>query len=436
MAVTVETLEKLERKITLTLPAYSIHNEVQTQLRKLSRRVRMDGFRPGKVPMDVVNQRYGSSVYVEVLNDKLIEAFALAAKEARLRVAGQPQITETTSAPEGHLAFDAIFEVFPEVKIGDIASAAVEKISTEVTDSAIEKTLEILRKQRRTFSDRPQDAAAQDGDRITADFEGKINGEAFEGSKATDFRFILGDGQMLKGFEEAALGMKAGESKTFPLTFPDNYPSEDIAGKTADFMLTVKKMEATHLPEVDAAFAKSLGIADASVEGLRADIQKNLQREIKTRLHIRNRHAVLEALVAKAELDIPKISVQAEMARLKDKTRDDLRQRGVKDVEKIPMTDEVFLPRAEQAVRTGLVVSAFVAANGLDAKPEQIKAYIEELSASYERPAEVVRWYYSDKDRMEHAQAMVVESNVTQFVLSRAQVIEKVIAFDELMAQS
>ena len=436
MAVTVETLEKLERKITLTVPAISIHDEVQARLRKLGRRVRMDGFRPGKVPIDVVNQRYGSSVYVEVLNEKVSDAFALAAKEARLRVASQPNITETSSAPEGHLAFDAIFEIFPEVKIGDVASAAVEKISSEVTDSAIDKTLEILRKQRRTFSRRPQDAAAQDGDRITADFEGTINGEAFDGSKVTDFPFILGDGQMLKGLEEAALGMKAGESKTFPLTFPDNYPSEHVAGKTADFMLTVKKLEATHLPEVDAAFAKSLGIADASVEGLRADIQKNLQREIKTRLHIRNRQAVLEVLVAKAELDIPKASVQAEMERLKEQTRADLKQRGVKDVEKIPMGDEVFLPRAEQSVRTGLVVSAFVAANGLDAKPEQIKASIEEISTSYERPAEVVRWYYSDKGRMEQVQAMVVESNVTQFVLSRAQVTEKVITFDELMAQN
>ncbi|MCX8517006.1 MAG: trigger factor [Rhodoferax sp.] len=436
MAVTVETLEKLERKITLTLPAYSIHNEVQARLRKLGRRVRMDGFRPGKVPIDVVNQRYGSSVYVEVLNDKLLEAFGLAAKEASLRVASQPQITETSSAPEGHLAFDAVFEVFPEVNIGDIASLAVEKISTEVTDSAIDKTLEILRKQRRTFSQRPVDAAGQDGDRITADFEGTINGEAFEGSKATDFRFIVGDGQMLKGFEEATLGMKAGESKTFALTFPDDYPSEDVAGKTADFMLTVKKIEATHLPEVDAVFAKSLGIADASVEGLRADIQKNLQREIKTRLHIRNRQAVLETLVGKAELDIPKAKVQAEVERLKEKTRADLRQRGMKDVENIPIMDDVFLPRAEQAVRTGLVVSAFVAANGLDAKPEQIKAYIEEISTSYERPAEVVRWYYSDKARMEQAQSMVVESNVIQFVLSRAQVTEKVITFDELMAQS
>ena len=436
MAVTVETLEKLERKITLTLPLVAIQNEVQARLRKLARNVRMDGFRPGKVPTNVVSQRYGNSVHVEVLNDKVGEAFGLAANEAGLRVASQPRITETSSAPEGHMAFDAVFEVFPEVKIGDISSATVEKISTEVTDSAIDKTLEILRKQRRTFAQRPQNAAAQDGDRITADFEGKIDGEAFEGGKATDFQFILGDGQMLKEFEEATRGMKAGESKTFPLSFPDNYQVKEVAGKMADFMLTVKKIEASHLPEVDAAFAKSLGIADASAEGLRADIQKNLQREIKNRLHVRNRQAVLEALVARAELDLPKASVQAEMERMMEQARADLRQRGMKDVETFPMMEDIFRPRAEQAVRLGLVMQEFVSANGLDAKPEQVKAYIEELSASYEKPAEVVRWYYSDKGRMNQMEAMVVENNVTRFVLSQAQVTEKQVTFDELMAQN
>ena len=329
-----------------------------------------------------------------------------------------------------------MFEVFPEVKIGDISSATLEKISTEVTDSAIDKTLEILRKQRRTFAQRPQDAAAQDSDRVTADFEGKIDGEAFEGSKATDFQFILGDGQMLKEFEEATRGMKSGESKTFPLSFPDNYQAKEAAGKTADFMLTVKKIEAAHLPEVDAAFAKSLGIADASEQGLRADIQKNLQREIKNRLRIRNRQAVLDVLVAKAELDLPKASVQAEMERMMEETRANLKQRGMKDVDNFPMMEDVFRPRAELNVRTRLVVMELVRAHGLAAKPEQIRAYIDELSASYEKPAEVVRWYYGDKDRMNQAEAMVVENNVIQFVMSLAQITEKPITFDELMAQN
>ena len=246
MAVTVETLEKLERKITLTLPVGAIQTEVDSRLRKLARTVKMDGFRPGKVPMNVVTQRYGYSVHYEVMNDKVGEAFATAANEAKLRVAGQPKITESEAAPEGQMAFDAVFEVFPEVKIGDLATAEVEKLAADVTDEAIDKTIEILRKQRRTFAQRAQGTPAQDTDRVTVDFEGKIDGEVFAGGKADDFQFILGDGQMLKEFEDATRGMKHGESKTFPLAFPADYHGQDVAGKTADFMVTVKKVEAVY----------------------------------------------------------------------------------------------------------------------------------------------------------------------------------------------
>ncbi len=436
MAVTVETLEKLERKITLTLPVGTIQNEVATRLRKLARTVKMDGFRPGKVPMNVVSQRYGYSVHYEVMNDKVGEAFATAANEAKLRVAGQPRITEAETAPEGQMAFDAVFEVFPEVKIGDLSTAEVEKISTEVTDGAIDKTVEILRKQRRTFAQRAQDAAAQDTDRVTVDFEGKIDGEPFAGGKAADFQFILGDGQMLKEFEEATRGMKSGESKTFPLAFPADYHGQDVAGKTADFLVTVKKIEAANLPEVDGALAKTLGIADASVEGLRADIRKNLDREVKYRLLNRNKQAVMDALIAKAELDLPKSSVQAELDRMVEGARADLKQRGIKDADKAPIPEDIFRPQAERRVRLGLVVAELVRAHELAAKPEQIKAHIDELAASYEKPADVVRWYYGDNRRMAEVEAIVIENNVTEFVLSKVKVTDKAVSFDELMAQN
>jgi trigger factor len=436
VAVTVETLEKLERKIKLTLPATAIQSEVESRLRKLARTVKMDGFRPGKVPMNVVAQRYGYSVHYEVMNDKVGQAFASAANEAKLRVAGQPRITESDASPEGHMAFDAVFEVFPEVKIGDLSTAEIEKVSTEVTDAAIDKTVEILRKQRRSFAQRAQDAAVQDGDRVTVDFEGKVDGEPFEGGKASDFQFIVGDGQMLKEFEDATRGMKAGESKTFPLAFPAEYHGKDVAGKTADFMVTLKKVEAAHLPEVDGALAKSLGIADSSVDGLRADIRKNLEREVKYRLLSRNKQAVMDALVSKAELELPKSSVQAEVERLVEGARADLKQRGIKDAEKAPIPEDIFRHQAERRVRLGLVVAELVRANNLSAKPEQIKAHVDELSASYEKPAEVVRWYYSDNRRMAEVEAIVVENNVTEFVLAQAKVSEKSVSFDELMAQN
>lgn len=436
MAVTVETLEKLERKITLSLPATAIETEVQSRLKRLARTVKMDGFRPGKVPLSVVAQRYGYSVQYEVLNDKVAEAFSVAANEANLRVAGQPRISEKEGAPEGELTFDAVFEVFPEVKLGDLSDVTIEKLTTEVDDGAIDKTVDILRKQRRTFAQRPQDAAAQDSDRVTVDFEGKLDGEPFQGGKAEDFQFLVGEGQMLKEFEDAVRGMKAGESKTFPLAFPEDYHGKDVAGKTADFLVTVKKIEAAHLPEVNEAMAKSLGIADGSIDGLRADIKANLEREVKFRLLARNKQAVMDALLSKAELDLPKASVESEVERLREGAVADLKQRGIKDADKIEIPADVFLPQAERRVRLGLVVAELVRANELQAKPEQLKAHIDDLAASYEKPEDVVRWYFGDRQRLAQVEAVVIENNVSDFVLGQAKVTEKAIAFDELMGQS
>ncbi len=436
MAVTVETLEKLERKITLSLPLAVIQSEVDTRLKKLARTVKMDGFRPGKVPMNVVTQRYGYSVHYEVLNDKVGEAFSQAANEAKLRVAGQPRITEKEGAPAGEVSFDAVFEVYPEVKIGDLAGAEIEKLNSEVSEAAIQKTLDILRKQRRTFAQRAQDAAAQDGDRVTVDFEGKIDGEPFAGGKSDDFQFLVGEGQMLKEFEEAVRGMKSGESKTFPLAFPADYHGQDVAGKTADFLVTVKKIEAAHLPEINDALAKSLGVAEGTVAALNADIKKNLEREVKSRLAARNKQAVMDALLTKAELDLPKSIVQAEIDRMVEGARADLKQRGIKDADKAPIPGEMFQPQAERRVRLGLVVAELVRVNNLHATPEQIKAHVDELAASYERPEDVKRWYLGDNRRMAEVEAVVIENNVTDFVLSKAKISEKAMSFDELMGQA
>ena len=435
MAVAVETLEKLERKITLTLPVTTITNEVQTRLKKLARQVKIDGFRPGKVPMNIVAQRYGYSVHYEVMNDKVGEAFSTAANEAKLRVAGQPRITEKEGAPEGEVSFDAIFEVFPDVKLGDLAAAEVEKVSAEVTDAAIDRTVEILRKQRQTFAQRAADAVTAAGDRVTVDFIGKIDGEPFEGGKAEGYSFIVGEGQMLKEFDDAVRGMKSGDSKTFPLPFPADYHGADVAGKTADFLVTVHKLEAVHLPEVNEAFAKSLGIPDASVDGLRGDIKKNLEREVKFRLMAKNKNAAMDALAATAELDLPKSSVQAELDRMIESARADLKQRGIKDADKAPIPDDVFRPQAERRVRLGLVVAELVRTNSLQATDAQIKSHVEELSASYEKPADVMRWYFSDNRRMAEVEAVIIENNVTDFVLSKAKITEKSVSFDELMGQ-
>jgi trigger factor len=425
MAVQVETLEKLERRITLTLPATTINGEVESRLKKLARSVKADGFRPGKVPMSVVAQRYGYSVQYEVVNDKVGQLFDQATREAQLRVAGAPRITQNDKAPEGSLAFDATFEVYPEVQLGDLSAAELERVSTEVTEAAIDRTIEILRKQRRTFGLRAAAEGAAEGDRVTIDFEGKIDGEPFSGGQASDFQFIVGEGQM-----------KAGESKTFPLQFPADYQGQEVAGKEADFLVTVKKIEAGHLPAVDDALAKALGIKEGSVEALRADVKKNLEREVKFRVQARNKGAVMDLLARTATLDIPNALVAAESDRLVDQMRANLKERGFKDADKLPIPAENFKEQAERRVRLGLVVAELVRANGLQAKPEQLQKHIEELSQSYEKPAEVMRWYLGDRQRMAEVEAVVIENNVSEFVLGRAKVIDKVLPFDELMTAS
>ncbi|HMW24381.1 MAG TPA: trigger factor [Burkholderiaceae bacterium] len=433
MAVTVETLEKLERRITLTLSAEDIRKEVDNRLKRLARTVKADGFRPGKVPMGVVTQRYGYSVQYEVVNDKVGQAFQQAANEAQLRVAGMPRISEKDGAGEGEVAFDAVFEVYPEVVVGDLAEVEVERVSSEVTDAAIDRTLDILRKQRRSFAERGADEVAADDDRVTIDFEGKIDGEPFTGGKAEGFQFILGEGRMLEQFEKAVRGMKAGESKTFPLAFPEDYHGKDVAGKEADFLVTLTKIEAQQLPEVNEAFAQTLGIADATVEGLRADIKKNLEREVKFRVAARNKQAVMGALEKATSFDLPKALVDGELERLVEGARADLKQRGIKDADKAPIPTEVFQPQAERRVRLGLTIAEIVRANSLSATPEQIKAHVEELAQSYEKPEEVVRWYFSDAQRLGEVEAVVIEANVAEYVLGKAKVVDKALAFDELM---
>ena len=434
MAVNVETLDKLERRITLSVPTQQISSEVESRLKKLSRTVKADGFRPGKVPMSVVAQRYGYSVHYEVMNDHVGRAFNDAASEAQLRVAGAPRITQKDDAPEGQMVFDATFEVYPDVQIGDLSAAELETVSAEVTEDAIDRTIEILRKQRRTFAQRPAGEGAAEGDRVTIDFEGKIDGEPFAGGKADAFQFIIGEGEMLEQFDKAVRGMKVGESKTFPLQFPADYHGQDVAGKEADFRVSVTKVEQQKLPDVDEAFVKSLGIDDATLQSLRDSVKKNLEREMRMRVLARNKSAVMDALIAQSTLDLPKALVDNEVERLMASAREDLKNRGIKDAENAPLPQELFQAQAERRVRLGLVVAELVRAHNLQAKPEQLQSHIEEMSQSYEKPAEVMRWYLSDRSRMAEVEAMVVEKNVTDFVLSKAKVTSKQLAFDELMS--
>ncbi|MFC7514275.1 trigger factor [Herbaspirillum sp. GCM10030257] len=446
MATAVETLEKLERRITITVPLADVQAEVEKRLKIRARTAKAPGFRPGKVPMKMVAQQYGYQVETEVLNDKVGRAFSEAASENNLRVAGYPRIEPKNSegAAEGTVAFDATFEVYPEVKIGDLASAEVEKVTSEVTDAEIDKTIDILRKQRVHYhtkgeqgahGDGGADQSAQNGDRVTVDFVGKIDGVEFQGGKAEDYAFVLGEGRMLPEFESAAIGLKVGESKTFPLPFPEDYHGKDVAGKTAEFTITMKKIEWAHMPEVDSEFAKSLGIEDGDLNKMRQDIKSNLEREVKGRAKAKTKDSVMNALIAAAELDVPKALVDQDVERLIEMARQDMAQRGM-NVKDMPFPPELFTAQAERRVRLGLILAEVVKENKLEATQDQVKAQVEEFAQSYEDPQQVLKFYYSDRRRLAEVEALVLEENVVNYVLGKAKVTEKSVGFDELMGNN
>jgi trigger factor len=440
MATAVENLGKLERRITISFPLTDVRTEVEKRLKVQAKSAKAPGFRPGKVPLKMVAAQYGYQIETEVLNDKVGRAFNEAANENNLRVAGFPRIEPKNDAPEGQLSFDATFEVYPEVEIGDLSTVEIETVKADVTDAEIDKTIEILRKQRVHFHTKGEagehgdggEAVAANGDRVTVDFVGSIDGVEFAGGKADDFVFVLGEGRMLPEFEAATLGLKVGESKTFDLAFPEDYHGKDVAGKTAQFTITLKKLEWAHLPEIDAEFAKSLGVADGDLAKMREDIKVNLEREVRGRVKARNKEAVMQALVKTATLEVPNALIEQDTQRLAEMTRQDMAQRGM-NVKDVPFPPELFKEKAEQRVRLGLILNALVAQNNLQALPEQVKAQIEDFAQSYEDPREVLKYYYSDRRRIAEVEALVLEENVVNFVLGLSKNTSKQVAFDELM---
>ncbi|GAA5233679.1 trigger factor [Verticiella sediminum] len=436
MQPVVETLSGLERRVELAVTLADVEKEVQAQLKKAQRNARAPGFRPGKVPMSMLERTHAPGIRMDVINGKVGDAFEKAVNDANLRVAGMPRVEpKDEEAQSDAITFVATFEVYPEVELPDLSALDVERAHTEVGDAEIERTVDILRKQRTRFEPRAG-RAAEDNDRVTLDFAGKIDGVAFEGGTAEGFSFVLGQGRMLPEFEEATRGLKAGESKTFPLKFPDDYGSPDVAGKTAEFEVTIKEVAEGVLPEVDAEFAKSLGQAEGDVEKLRADIRANLEREIANRSQARTKASVMNALAEAAKFDVPKALVEKDAQDRVQAAREELRQRGVPNADDMPIPTDAFAPESERRVRLGLIVSELVRKENLQAKPDQVRAKIEEFAKNYEQPAEVVRYYLSDRSRLAEVEAVVLEDNVVQHVLDKAKVTDKDVPFDELMGNA
>jgi len=433
MAANVEQLGALERRLQMSVPIEVIEREIGERLKKLARNAKMPGFRPGKVPMKVLAQTYGPQLRSEVLGDAVQKAFSDAVREAKLRVAGQPRIEPKKEAAADALEFSATFEVYPEVRIGDVAAATVERPQVTVDDAAVEKTLEILRKQRVTYAEAMR--AAQAGDRVTVDFAGSIGGEPFPGGKAEGFAFVLGEGRMLPEFEAAAGGAAPGESKTFSVTFPQDYHGKEAAGKTAEFALTLKKVEEARLPALDAEFAKGLGVADGDLAQMRAEVRQNVEREAKKRVEARVKQQAMQALLAATPLELPKSLVAMETRELVERAAADLRARGLK-FEKLPLDPQAFEESAQRRVALGLIIAELARAEKLQPKPAEVRALIEQEAQSYESPAEVVKWFYMQPQRLSEMEGLALEANVVRWVLQKARVVDKAMPFDELMASN
>ena len=428
----IETLGGLQRRLNVSIPQPQLRGEVESRLKRLGRTVKVHGFRPGKVPFKIVEQQYGSQVQQEVLGESLQRLFAAAAQENKLQVAGYPHFeikTADVNAPQ--IEYTATFEVYPQVVVTDIAAESVERVIFELADADVDNTVATLRKQRAVFE--PASRAVQNEDQVRIDFTGKLNGVVFEGGESKDFSVVLGAGRMLPDFEKGIMGMQTGETKSFDMTFPADYHGKDVAGKQVTFTIVLHSVEAPRLPEVDSEFAKSLGVVDGDVSKLKAEIRENLNREAQRRVKVRNKDNAMEVLLKVGQLEIPKVLLEAEAQNLMQQTLHDLEGRGMKIPKGMQLPTDVFEERAAKRVKLGLILAELVKTHNLQAKPEQVKALIQDYAQSYEHPEEVVRWYAGDTSRMREVENLVLEDNVVAWVQAGAKVAEKAVALNELM---
>lgn len=423
----------LERRLDLSLNIADFEKDVDQRLKRLSKNMKMPGFRPGKVPASIARLQYGEQARLDALSEALGQLFKTAAMAQNLRVAGTPKIEAKSSENPTHLEFSAIFEVFPEIVLNDLAGVEIERpILEEVGSTEIDGTIDILRKQRVRYE--LVDRAAAKADRVSIDFLGKRDGQPFAGGQGKDYRFVLGAGSMLSDFESAVIGMCPGEAKTFDMTFPAEYFSQELAGQSVTFDISVKEVGEPVLPEVDADFARTLGIEDGDLVKMRAEIEDNLKREVKKRLQAKIRGQVMDALLQANPIEVPRELIHREIDRLMQSTRQDMEQRGLQTKD-LQIQPEWFADQARRRVSLGLILSEIVKQHGLAAQPQQVKAMVEEAAQSYDHPQEVIRWHYAQPDRLSVFESAAIEANVVDWVLARVKVVDKPLAFAELMEQ-
>ena len=430
MQVSLETTQGLERRLTITLPSDQVEEQVKKRLREVGKTARIDGFRKGKVPVSVIEKRYGQSVFAEVAQEQMQQNYIQAIIAEKVNPAGAPYFEPKNLKRGEDLEFIATFEVFPEVEVKDIEAIEIERPVAEVTDADLDKMMETLQKQQATWAE-SEDAAAE-GTRVNINFVGKVDGEEFEGGKAEDFNLEIGQGRMIPGFEDGIIGKKAGEEVTVNVTFPEEYHAENLKGKDAEFAITVNKVEVQELPELNDEFVVNFGITEGGVAALKEEVKNNMTRELNQALKSKVKEAVIQGLLAKNEFDVPKALIDQEV----DNLRKQAMQRfgGQVNADNMPeLPAELFEQQAKDRVRTGLLLSEFIKANEIKADEDRVKEIIETQASAYEDPTEVIEHYYGNEQLLGNIRNLATEDQAIDLILEKAKVEDKTASFDEIM---
>lgn len=430
MQVSVETTNGLERKMTVVIEEERLSSVIDGRLQDMTKTVKVKGFRPGKVPLKIVKQQYAEQVRQEVVGDVLQSTLYEAIGQEKLNPAGQPRVDSIKSDPGKGMEYTALFEVYPEVKLGDLSKETIEKPITELTDSDVADMLETVRGQHKEWVS--VERAAKDGDQLNINFKGMIDGELFAGGEANDMAIELGSGRMIKGFEEGLIGAKSGDDVVLNVTFPDDYHAKELAGKPVQFDTHINKVEESKLPELDDDFAKKLGIKDASVESMHKEIKASMQLELDTRLTTKTKTAVMDALINAHDFEVPKAMVEEESEAIKKNMIENLKQQGMQD-QGMEINASMFADQAIRRVKLGLIMSEIVKSEKIEADEDSVKKKVEEIAAPYEQPQQVVDYYNADKQRLAEVRALVTEEQVVDWAMEKSKVVDKSVSFKEIM---
>ena len=429
MQVSVETTQGLERRMMVEINEEQIAEAVESRLKSMAKTTKIKGFRAGKVPLKVVKQHYGGQVRQEIVSDLVQSTFYEAVTQEKLRPAGGPTIGDDLVATDG-LKYTATFEVYPEVKIASFDDVVIEKETAEITDADVDEMIETIRKQNRTWE--AVDRASEEGDQVTVDFAGRVDGEAFEGGTGSDMAVEIGAGRMIAGFEEGLKGLKKGEETTLSLTFPENYPQKELAGKPVEFKITVKSVEQAALPAVDEEFAKKMGVESGDIEQMRKDIRENMQRELDAKIKANLKQVAMDKLIELHPIEVPKALTEQEATTLMQQMQQNLASQGMKQ-DDIQLSTDMFKDQAARRVSLGLIMAEIVKDNDIKVDDKKVRAKVEEIAEPYDQPEQVIAWYYGDKQRLNEIESLVFEEQIIEWLMSQVKVEEKTKTFKELM---